>query len=65
MNPLMLILMIFEALISVCGLAFGVYCIINSLHILGPMIGFGSFAIFALFTFGMYFQARKKPKKHA
>lgn len=60
MNPFMLILMVFEALIALGGLAFTVYCISGGLHVVGVIIGLTTALVFGLMTAGMWIQHAKK-----
>ena len=60
MNPFILFLIVCEALISAMGLVYGVYCLINGIHIVGVLIGLFTFVIFAMFTVGMWTEQRHK-----
>lgn len=60
MNLFILILMLIEAAISLCGLAYTAYCITAGISIAGVLIGLFTFAIFAIFAGGMWVQHFKK-----
>lgn len=60
MNPFILFLIVCEALISVMGLVYAIYCIAAGVHIVGVLIGLFTFVIFAMFTVGMWSEQRHK-----
>ena len=63
MNPFVLILAAFEALVALGGLIFLVYSFTAGYGILGPMIGLFTLVIFGLFTYGTWHQGRDHIKR--